>query len=439
MELYDHDAEREVIGVISQASVLDVQAANILVEQVQLTPLDFHFPSHAKVFQTALALLERGLPVTPLSIKNTLQSPEALEAAGGWGELTKLTMGEFHVETHLAGYAKQLKELSVRRAVLAQLKKAAESIHEKEVDPNVLLARLAGDFAQMSKFTGSIMDLTQVMDEVSEHLDKMRAGEISPVIQSGIAVLDKTIGGWQPTLTLMGAEPGVGKSALFAATSNSLAKRGIVSCVFTLEDEASWLAWRLLSNEAGLDQHIIRFTQMNESQVQRTGQGFRRLYQPAKNILVVDGSERGMRIEDIVSASKDAITKRGAKVIMVDHLGEITSGAQGEARYDLEVSRHLSLLRGIANRYGVPVIVASHFKRGDGDPMAPPKLSDFANSSGAERKARVAIGLRRAPGSDVIRMYVIKNTNGKSGFCVEAAFHGAAAMIETVEGPMEAA
>jgi hypothetical protein len=102
-------------------------------------------------------------------------------------------------------------------------------------------------------------------------------------------------------------------------------------------------------------------------------------------------------------------------------------------RTDLEIARHLSLLRGIANRFGVPVIVAGHLKR-QMDPTVPPLLSSFANSSGAERKARVALGLQRRAGSDILSVHILKQTNGPAGQVVDLKFAGAAAMIMATEG-----
>ncbi len=99
----------------------------------------------------------------------------------------------------------------------------------------------------------------------------------------------------------------------------------------------------------------------------------------------------------------------------------------------MEIARHISLLRGIANKHGVPVLAAAHFKRPT-DPSLPPSLRDFANSAGAERKARVALGLKRNPGSDILQVHVMKQTNGPAGRVIELEFGGSAAMILNTEG-----
>jgi hypothetical protein len=84
-------------------------------------------------------------------------------------------------------------------------------------------------------------------------------------------------------------------------------------------------------------------------------------------------------------------------------------------------------------------VVAAHLRRREGlGPEAPPVASDFANSAGIERKARVAVGLYREVGSDTLGMAVLKNTMGKTGR-TEAEFVGAAAMVRAIEGEVEAA
>ena len=182
-----------------------------------------------------------------------------------------------------------------------------------------------------------------------------------------------------------------------------------------------------MSHKTKINQFNLRFQKLSETDFSNV-KSQKGSY---KNIRTIDCSVGGMRIEDIVSSATEAITVDGCDSIWLDHAGEILLTAS--ERTDLEIARHLSLLRGIANRFGVPVIVAGHLKR-QLDPTQPPLLSSFANSSGAERKARVALGLQRRAGSDVLSVHVLKQTNGPAGQIVDLKFAGAAAMIMETEG-----
>jgi len=58
-----------------------------------------------------------------------------------------------------------------------------------------------------------------------------------------------------------------------------------------------------------------------------------------------------------------------------------------------------------------------------------PTLSDFANSSGAERKARLAIALTREHGASVLQAHILKQTNGPSGITVDLPFDLQSGMV----------
>lgn len=82
----------------------------------------------------------------------------------------------------------------------------------------------------------------------------MADGKIPPVNPWYIPKLDSEIGGLQHTLTLIGAEPGVGKSALIASGVNLQAANGHRPLVVTLEDPPDWLAYRCVSNDTKINQ-----------------------------------------------------------------------------------------------------------------------------------------------------------------------------------------
>lgn len=434
-DLYDHEIEEAVLSTFSNASITDLNKTRVVLEQSKLSKEDFHLPANQALFGAIESLLTKGLPIDPLAVKTELKSAEGLVSAGGWERVSMILMSPIHTETpKIIPYSKTLQELAVRRRIILEIHEAKAKLMNRQISPYSVLSNLTGTLAGVSVHTGDIRTLRDHTTEVVDHLDKVQEGKVRPILPTGIKHLDRVIGGLQPTLILVGALPGVGKSALIATISQNLAKNGDKVGVVSLEDDATWLAWRLLSQEADVDQFVLRWKKLDPNAKQKAGKGFEKMYTYADNILVADGSESGMSIDAVIQTANDMIVNHGAKCIIVDHLGEISGGGD-EARYDMEVSRNLSRLRGIANRHGVPVVVAAHFRRRDGlEAGDKPKLSDFANSSGAERKARIALGLSREPDSETMTIHILKNTNGRAGFDVEVKFQGAAAMIRSVEG-----
>jgi replicative DNA helicase len=264
--------------------------------------------------------------------------------------------------------------------------------------------------------------LTNELPMLSEALNNGKS--ISKPVPTGIKQLDAVICGWQPTLCLVGADPGVGKSATLAKSAYNGAIAGIKSAFFSLEDPPRWIATRLVSSISRIEVLRILYGKLTAPELATVESALERLGAVSDNIIVYDGSERPMAAERLVATGRSLVSSAGVQCIYVDHAGELSSSSRD--RHDLEVASQLSLLRGLANATGVPVVVAMHMRR---RLNAKPTLSDFANSSGAERKARLAIALTREPNASVLQAHILKQTNGPSGITVDLAFDLAAGMV----------
>lgn len=249
-------------------------------------------------------------------------------------------------------------------------------------------------------------------------------GSLAKPVPTGIAKLDAVIYGWQPTLCLIGADPGVGKSATLAKSAYYGARNGIKSAFFSLEDPPKWIATRLVSAISRVEVLRILYGKLSESELALVEKALDDLGKVSDNIITIDGSERPMATERLCATARSLVSTAGVKCIYVDHAGELKSAERD--RHDLEVASQLSLLRGVANATGVPVVVAMHMRRRQN---AKPTLADFANSSGAERKARLALALTREPGAEILTAHVLKQTNGPSGISIDMPFDLKAGMV----------
>lgn len=249
-------------------------------------------------------------------------------------------------------------------------------------------------------------------------------GSMVKPVPTGIAKLDAVIYGWQPTLCLLGADPGVGKSATLAKSAYNGARNGIKSAFFSLEDPPRWIATRLVSAISRVEVLRILYGKLTEAELALVEAGLESLGKVSDNIIVFDGSERPMAVERLCSIGRSLVSSSGVQCIYIDHAGELRSTERD--RHDLEVASQLSLIRGLANATGVPVVVAMHMRR---RLNAKPTLADFANSSGAERKARLAIALTRDPGAAVLQAHILKQTNGPSGMSIEIPFDLQSGMV----------
>lgn len=261
-------------------------------------------------------------------------------------------------------------------------------------------------------------ELIGLVDEVEAIYD----GRAATTLRTGIEALDNVIGGLQPTLTILGAEPGAGKSALMARIIRNIAERGTKVGVFSLEDQSRWLVRRMVSETSRVPVFVLQNRKLTEHQRDAFGTGADKVHELARNVVVED--RKGLGSKDIVAMARVMVARHGVKAIFIDHLGEIRM--QRTERHDRDIGDVLRELRGIADMHRVPIVVLCHVRRREGVGEEP-RLTDFAFSADVERTARVALALVK-PDEARQGIHVLKQTSGQAGMAVWLDFDGPSAM-----------
>lgn len=426
MKLTNIDAERAWLNALSNVAAIKAEDGLRLIEASRLTAEDFSSAALADVFRAASDFLARGVPLELLSLEAALVSSVAVKRAGGRKFLAPLLLDPGNFEASAPEHARIIRDASVRRRGVAGLRGIAMQLQDLAQDTTVTLAEGAQIWQALQNAAPGLCTSEQDIFRLGEMLDAAQAGRRELVIESGIAALDDAIGGLQPgVLTLVGALPGVGKSALLATVVRNIAKGGRKVGFFSLEDERIWIARRLLSAESGVPLFLLATKPLTQHQRELVDAAGEQVYRTLSNVIIDD--RLGLNAAEVAATARDMIVNHGAKVIFVDHLGEMRF--ERSERYDLDVADALSAMRDVAKRHNVPVVVASHVKRrlGLGIEVAP-SLTDFANSSAPERMARVALGLSK-PSDGCLRVTILKQTNGKSGQDLDLQMVEHAAMV----------
>jgi replicative DNA helicase len=288
-------------------------------------------------------------------------------------------------------------------------------------------ANYATAHGEALKLLGELQPTTELRTLQSESagiVDEVQAvyeGRAESTLRTGIPKLDETIGGLQPTLTILGAEPGAGKSGLMLRIIRNLAERGVTSGVFSLEDQARWMVRRMAAETSGLPVFVLQNRKLTDHQLESFGGAMNRIHELAAHVLVDD--RKGLDAKNIAASARTMIAN-GAKAIFVDHLGEVR--VNRTERHDRDIGDVLRELRGIADVHRVPIVVLCHVKRRDGV-AEEPRITDFAFSADVERTARVALAVVK-PDEDTQGVHVLKQTSGVSGVAMWLRFNGPAAM-----------
>lgn len=425
-QLANEDAERSWLNALSNAAGVNPRDAVAMLDASKLVAEDFSSAAHADLFRTCADFLSRDVPLELIALEAALAPSSAVKAAGGrkWLADTLLMPETFGDGAELASI---IRDASLRRTVLARLRDVELLTKIPGSDMSVVLAKGSEAWGELLKQSPHLGTAEQDIFRLGEQLDAAQRGVRTLVVPTGIAPLDAEVGGMQPgVLTLIGALPGVGKSSLLATILRNVANRGDRIGMFSLEDERGWVARRLLALESGVPVFVLATRPLTQFQRDSVEEAAARVYETLKNVVIDD--RPALSPAEVAQTAREMILRHGCKAILVDHLGEMRFPRSD--RFDLDVSEALSVLRDVAKRHNVPVLVASHIRRRQGAGIEnEPSLTDFANSSAPERMARVALGLSK-PREGCLRVSVLKQTNGKSGQCVDLALIESAAMVE---------
>jgi replicative DNA helicase len=424
--LADLEAEAVFLTTLAELGATDPALARQTLDRSLVVPERLFDPMHRLTLRAMTELLSRGKGTDTMSVALMFppeQRPAIMEILG-------VDTRTCQVES-LPHYAEKICRLALRRKVVALANEMRAGAHDLEADIGDVLSK---NTKALSAITIGRRDRKTGLDAVEEcfmDMQDIECGRGSVLIPTGLIALDNIIAGLAPTMHIVGARPGVGKSGLLAAIASSLAQRGIKIGVFSLEDSYKWIGWRVLASEARVPQMILKSKPLDTFQKRRVQDSVERIRGYAGNIVI---ESRTKNPRDICQSMRDMVLNDGVQVLAVDHLGELKYEGKSKERFDLLVGGAVQDMRDVANELQVPVILFSQIARRQGQKDGdPPNDTDFKNSGDIEAAARVLIGLGRKKGADEMTIRVLKNTGGLVGDAV-VRFVGLAGMVRDCEG-----
>ncbi len=402
-------AEKQSIEVFTLKSIVgaasvSVESAAAVLDETGIQADDFAEPGARALFLALLAAIRDGRQPDAISLLAVTKGKAPRELVVD--VVTNAQHGSARQRIEL------VREAGSRRRADAALTALLSGIRNPGVSLSASLAEAQRVLTAFSEPTGGAKSQEGDLLEFLDVLEQVQFGQREPVLKTGIDALDFMIGGLQRTLTIIGALPGVGKSALLASIIRNLSARKVKVGLLSLEDSRRWVTSRLLAEASNVPLFVLGKRPLTKEQKQRIDEAGSGVYDSLRHLVTDDTS--GMTTAQVVASARRMVAM-GCKVILVDHLGEIR--LERTDRHDLDIADALQQLRAIAKVYSVPVVVACHLKRRDGlTPEVAPRLSDFAFSAAVERMARVALGLYRADKGGLMGVSLLKQTEGPSGY-----------------------
>ncbi len=412
------EAECGVLGSI----IIDPEA----IVQVSdfLSPDDFYRDAHRTIYEVILQLYEEHEPADFITICDELERRNKLEEVGGASYITSL-INQVPTSGNVEFYGRIVERTAILRRLIHAAGQIA-AIAYQEGDADIALDKAEQLIFNISQ-RHSRSDFTHMRDILAEYMNKLdqlheRRGTIVGV-PTGFTDLDRLTGGLQKSdLIVLASRPGVGKTSLALTMAHTTALKYQNSiAIFSLEMSKDQLAQRLLSMDAGIDQHRLRTGRIEEDE-------WDRIVYAADTL-----SEANIWIDDTASISPMEMRSKarrlqaehGIDLIIVDYLQlmqAMVGGKRNENRVQ-EISEISRSLKGLARELNMPVLALAQLSRAvESRQSKVPQLSDLRESGAIEQDSDIVMFIYRddvynpeTERKNIADVIIAKHRNGPVG------------------------
>ena len=395
---------------------------NYLLKAIDLIkPNDFYKTSHKVIFEKMLELYKSNTEFDSIVLVNNLMQ-EIKKGVTTVTELTEISTRE--EPSTFKAHLKLIKEDSNNRKLNNVLKQLVNS----DLDSN----------SKIEKLQNAILDITSSSEEdthitinqaVSNTLKKIEQAANSnngiTGISTGIIELDNSLNGLERgTMTVLGARPSMGKTALSLEILRGLEVNVLyIQLDMTIEG----MTQRLISSISNIENRYVGRGKLNDDEWRKVikAVGF---LEKKNNIFFY--TPKNPTINNILLKAKEIKAKYGLDVIIIDHIGKIKPITKGN-RYE-QMTYISGELKRMALEMDIALIALCQLSRGtEGRQDKRPMLSDLRDTGAIEEDAD-NIGLLYRDGyykareekengtteegkSDILELHLLKVRNGRIG------------------------
>lgn len=358
---------------------------------------DFYDPVHGHIFEICKERIESGNLASPVVLKSILEGHEGLAQLGGPAYLARLAGAAISVFA-VRDYCTELRNIARRRALQGVLIEAVGDLREESEVETVVGKIEAAMIDQNPDDDNNIVSLMAASKMAAEAVNDAYQNETPPGVRTGIADLDRKIGGFAPgELILLGGRPSMGKSACALSIAINAARRGVGVAIASLEMTPDSMAIRAVSNETahrgdGVPYSDARRGAISEGQARSfftaiPGVADLPIFLMPPNIRDMGGIYAGAK------KSKRLLKAQGADLglLIVDYLQLISPSKTARGRTE-QITEISIALKSLAMRLKVPVLALSQLSRAlESRENKRPLLSDLRDSGQLEQDADMVL------------------------------------------------
>ena len=397
---------------------------------------DFSRLAHQLIFGAAAALINASKPADVITVFEELRRHGSADAAGGVEYLHSLTQ-YVPSASNIRKYAETVRELALRRTLIAAGGEIIEIAQNRKSSFDETLEAATSKVTALFDSRGSQDDWQEAQQGMQVLVDRMtdqaNGTAVPDFTPTGLTDLDARLDGGLRggELVVIGARPGMGKSALGLSIAAHIAlQQGLPIGVFSMEMPKRQVFARLMALVSQIHLgRIRRGERLTDNDWPYISDAVEQISRAPISI-----NDRGGLNINQVRASARALRRRRGKLglLVVDYLGLMTGTDPKQSRtYQLEEAS--GGLKSLAKELDCPILLLAQLNRKVEERIDQmPLLSDLRDSGAIEQDADAVIFVHRpikakpdlgSEWANYAKCSVAKLRDGEPGY-LDLMYHG---------------
>ena len=386
MSLYDHDAERRLIGAIMRRPSLWPEIA------AQFRPELFDDPYHRIIAEVIIKQAGPNRNPSPSRVMRELSAKDEQAAQ----EIVKMADDIISMD-ECEALLEMLTDLAARRAILDAMRDGAGRLKDLNTPINEIMGDIQSRMLESTQTLGHDGGKTwdAVLNQVHAEMIERREGRAEHAWPVGLTELSRHLKGIRRKhLIVLAARPSMGKTSLAQFFTVFLAKRGVYSYVFCPDQSPEEIVERELWNLSGIDgqtwEHAHRWT---DAQYQAVNDAFNE----AGGLPIKLNGRRGLTPEEVFAiARREKAANPQLGLVVIDHLTALRMRGDKRMNWAKIVGEAANLFKTMAEELDVAVLLLAQLNRGlESRDDKRPVMSDLRDSGEIEEHANEILFLYR--------------------------------------------
>ena len=378
---FNEKAERSILAYITTDANADGLVA-------QLATTDFYVDKHRQLFAAMQKLYAEKKPIDLITLSDSMKALYGTDEPALTDTLVDIvTENQYGSSFTAKNHCEIIKAAALRRHLSEVVDKAHADLLDPTNDTSAVLDTTRQALRDLVVTGHSWKSISDVLIETYTTLERRAKGE-EPSMPSGISGLDhNTTGFHKGELTIIGARPSVGKSALGAYIALATAKQGYKVGIVSREMTAPQYGTRILSTGTTIENTKLRTGELNPDDWTQIVDAMSLF-----SSLDVSFMFSARYIEDLRMEVQKQVDAGELDLLVVDYVQLMQSKQRFDKDY-LRIAYVSKALKDMTVDYNIAIIALAQVGRSSEGTM--PTLSELRGSGDLEQDADNVIFMHR--------------------------------------------